>query len=356
MGTRGQAPGAAPSPPSEARPRGRAATRLYRLLRTLDFYRRAVGVVRRERPALLHCNDYNTLWVGAAARVVSPGTAVVYDSHELWPDRNLRPEPRWWLLACEAALVRTAHAVLATSPGHADVMARRYRIPRPLVVLNVPARTHAIEAGPAREPDVAVYVGGLQPHRGLEPAIDALALVSELRLRLVGPGRREYVGELLARARALGVGDRVEVREPVEPDAVLDAIRGAAFGLALFQPVCLSHRLVAPNKLFEYSAAALPTLASDLPVMRAFVEEWGLGLTVVADDVRQVAEAARTLLDPETNLIMRRAAAAAAAGRRRRSPAIRTQEKERHAPRHCQRFRAARNDAGAGRHRARLRA
>src|SRR5688572_5933764 len=54
--------GAAPG----VRTRGRAATRLYRTLRTLDYYRRATGVVRRERPALLHCNDYNTLWVGAA--------------------------------------------------------------------------------------------------------------------------------------------------------------------------------------------------------------------------------------------------------------------------------------------------
>jgi glycosyltransferase involved in cell wall biosynthesis len=296
-------------------PLGRLGLRLHRGLRTVDFYRRALGVVRRERPALLHCNDYNTMWIGTLTRAVSPRTAVLYDSHELWPDRNLRPEPRWWLLLCEALFVRAADVVVTASPGYSDVMARRYRIPRPAVVLNVPPRgdSEPVEAAPAAEPDVAVYAGGLLPHRGLETAVEMLALVPALRLRLVGPGRPGYVERLRDHARAHGVADRLEVLGPVDPAAVVDALRGAAFGLALFQPVCLSHRLVAPNKLFEYVAAALPTLASDLPVMRAFVDEWRVGLTVSPADVEEVAAAARSLLEPETNLALRRRAAAAAA-------------------------------------------
>ena len=46
------------------------AIRLHRWMRTLDFYRRAIAVVRRLRPALIHCNDYNTMWVGVAARIM----------------------------------------------------------------------------------------------------------------------------------------------------------------------------------------------------------------------------------------------------------------------------------------------
>ena len=99
------------------------AIRLHRWIRTLDFYRRGVGVVRELRPALIHCNDYNTMW----DRCRSPphgGAVVVYDSHELWADRNQRPEPRWWLLACEFVFVRCAHRTITASPGYADVIAR----------------------------------------------------------------------------------------------------------------------------------------------------------------------------------------------------------------------------------------
>ncbi len=89
--------------PSGGGSRQSVLVRIHRWLRTLDYYRRAIAVVRSERPTLIHCNDYNTMWVGVAARLMG-GTAVVYDAHELWPDRNLRPEPRWWLLACECAV------------------------------------------------------------------------------------------------------------------------------------------------------------------------------------------------------------------------------------------------------------
>jgi glycosyltransferase involved in cell wall biosynthesis len=276
--------------------------RLHRWFRTLDFYRLGIGLVLRRRPALVHCNDYNTMWIGAAARLLTPAT-VVYDSHELWPDRNLRPEPRWWLLACEALLVRCAHRVVAASPGYADVMERRYRIPRPAVVRNVPpARPRdSIAPPPARDDGhaLSVYVGGITANRGLEQTVTALRDVPEVRLRLLGPGRPEYVAGLLEHARREGVADRVELTPPVAPTQVVETLEGADVGLALIQPVCLSYRLTAPNKIFEYAAAGVPSLGSDFPVIREFVEGWECGLVADPEDPAAIARALRRLVDPE---------------------------------------------------------
>ena len=306
LGGASTAAAASPAAPGVPGP----VVRLHRLLRTLDFYRRAIRVVRRERPALVHCNDYNTMWVGLAARAM--GSVVVYDSHELWPDRNLRPEPRWWLLLCESLFVRMAHVVVASSAGHAEVMARRYRVESPAVVRNVPAGPRPEQATPALEPDLAVYAGGLAPHRGLEQLIRALALVPDLRVRLVGPGHSEYVQRLREHARDIGVAERLETPGPVQPRDVVDAVRPAAFGVALFQPTCLSHRLVAPNKVFEYLAAGLPSLVSDLPVLARFVAETGAGVAVPPGDVAAIADGARVLADPGRNLGWREAAVRAA--------------------------------------------
>ena len=311
-GSGGATAGTTP-PPVPGRPN--AVVRANRWLRTLDFYRRGIGVLRRERPALVHCNDYNTMWIGVAARLLG-GTAVVYDSHELWADRNGRPEPRWWLMLCEALFVRVAHVVIAASPGYADAMARRYRVEPPAVVLNVPDAPPPPAPEPATEPDVAVYVGGLQPHRGIEQAIDALPHAAGLRLRLLGAGRPEYVESLRDRARERGVDDRLELPGAVPPDAVVDAIRGLAFGVAIIQPMCLSYRLTAPNKVFEYFAAGLPSLITRLPVMARIVEETGAGLAVPADDAPAIGAAALQLAEPAENLRMREAAVAA--GRRYR--------------------------------------
>ncbi|HEV2062458.1 MAG TPA: glycosyltransferase family 4 protein, partial [Solirubrobacteraceae bacterium] len=301
-------------------------------LRTLDFYARGIRVALRIRPDLIQCNDYNTMWVGAVARLVSPRTALVYDSHEIWAARNLRPEPRWWLLGWEFMFVRIAHAVVMTSPAHADVLCHRYRIAPPTVVRNIPARSessasrgngeHARRRGdvpvaaavqPVRgaapaDGRVAVYVGVLLRHRGLEQSIRAIARLETVTLRLLGPVADDYRGELEGLARSVGVADRVEFAPPVPPTEVVDNLARADVGLALFQPTCLSHRLVLPNKLFEYVHAGLPIVGSDLPMIRRFIDEHGVGTVVDAEDPEAVARGLEEVLSPERHERLREAA------------------------------------------------
>ncbi len=303
---------------SYSNPLMRLAVRAHRWLRTLDFYRRAIATVREERPALVHCNDYNTMWVGVAARLAGD-TTVVYDSHELWPDRNGRPEPRWWLIACEALFVRVAHRTITASPGYADVIARRYRIERPGVVRNIPDASMLPRALSSRNGDsgrsedrLALYVGALTTGRGLELSIMALNRLQDVRLRLVGPGRPAYLDELAALADREGVSDRVEFAGAVSSGELIEAISEASVGLALIQPICLSYRMSLPNKVFEYVAAGLPVLGSDLPAIGPLVSEHGIGLLAAPGEVDDVAEKLNEMLDPERNLAFREAAREAA--------------------------------------------
>jgi glycosyltransferase involved in cell wall biosynthesis len=186
-------------------------------------------------------------------------------------------------------------------------------VPEPIVVRNIPEReAGAGVEGSAAEPErLVVYVGGLQPNRGIEQAIRALALLDDVRLRLLGPGAPTYRATLRELVRSLGVGELVEFAEPVPPDAVVEAVAGAGAGLALFEPVCLSHRLVLPNKLFEYARAGVPILGSDLPMIARFIEEHRIGMTVDPEDVLAIARAIDAMLEPERNRALRAAAASA---------------------------------------------
>ncbi len=289
---------AAPSAPRASTPGRRAAVHALRLARSLDYHARAIPYTVRRRPAIVHCNDQDTMWVGVAAKALT-GSRLVYDAHELWADRNGRWEWRPGLLAAEAVFTRIADQVIAASPGYADRMRRRYRIPAPTVIHNVPD----VPEVPRPFPDddarpLAVYVGGLLSGRGLEQAIDAVALVPGLRLRLIGPGGPATVAGLWQHARAVGIADRFEVADPVPSDRVIDALAGATLGLSLFQPICLSYELTMPNKLLEYVAAGLPVVTSDVPVCAAFVREHGIGEVVPARDPAGIAEGIRRLLEP----------------------------------------------------------
>jgi glycosyltransferase involved in cell wall biosynthesis len=308
-----------PVPGGSENPLMRMVIRVHRWLRTLDFYRRAFAVVRVVRPALIHCNDYNTMWVGVAARLIG-GTTVVYDSHELWPDRNGRSEPRWWLIACEALFVRAAHRTITASPGYSQVMAKRYRIAPPGVIRNIPdSSTLSSGAGspngdlPARDGGrVALYVGALTTGRGLELSIMALNQIHDVQLRLVGPARPAYLQELVQLADTEGVSDRVEFAGAVSPDELIETISEASVGLALIQPICLSYRMSLPNKVFEYVAAGLPVLGSDLPAISSLVNEHRIGLLAAPGEVEDVAAKLAEMLEPERNRAFRDAARTAA--------------------------------------------
>lgn len=280
----------------------------HRTATALDWNRRAAGRLLRARPALIHANDYNTIWPALLARRLT-GARVVYDSHELWADRNGRPEWRRWLLTAERHFVRTADAVITASPGYADELAARYGIARPTVVRNIPD-----DAAPLGRPvrqDEAVYVGGLMPGRGLEPVITALPDVPGLRLRLVGDGRPAYLEALRALARAAGVEDRVVFAGPVPAPAVVSEATGAAFGICLIEPICRSYELTLPNKLFEYARAGLPMLAgTTTPTLAQVVREGRLGTLADPADPATIAAALRLLADPEHNALLRKDVAA----------------------------------------------
>lgn len=289
------------------RARGTSA-RLRRLLVTLAFNAQGIALGWRTSPELVHANDYDTMWIGVATKLLR-GSTLVYDAHELWPDQEAELGWRPWLIGAEWLFMRLADATVAANPGIADVMAGRYGQGAPAVVRNVPQRVAVSPAPPeglrAGGPPLAIYVGAMAPGRGLEQAIEALTGVPELRLRLMGQIDDAFRAELERRAVAAGVTGRIEYRPPVAPTAVADTIAAADMGILLTQPECLNNELSLPNKFFEYAAAGLPIVGSDLPLIGRLIREEGLGEAVPPTDTAQIASAMLRLADPARNAELR---------------------------------------------------
>jgi glycosyltransferase involved in cell wall biosynthesis len=280
-------------------------SRLRRFLVTAAFNVQGVALAWRVSPELVHANDYDTMWIGVAAKLLRR-SRLIYDAHELWPDQDLGGW-RSWQVGCEWLFTRLADAMVAANPGIADTIAERYHVQPPIVVRNVTAQSPAPPEGlrAARQP-LALYIGSLAPERGIEQAIRALALVPGLRLRLMGSGGAEYRAHLDRSADAVGVSDRIEYRPPVEPAAVADTIAAADMGIVLTEATCLNNVLSLPNKLFEYAAAGLPIIASDLPLLGQLVRDEGVGEVVPPADVKAIAAAMRRLAEPARNAEVRK--------------------------------------------------
>jgi glycosyltransferase involved in cell wall biosynthesis len=277
-------------------------------------YEKAYGpVVDALAPDLIHAHDFRMLGVAARAKVRARerGHAVklLWDAHEFLPGIKPWVETARWLpahRAYEREYAPYADAAVTVSAELAGLLRREHGLARlPDVVLNAPAAGD-LGGGPAGElrarhgigPDVPllVYSGSAAPQRGLGLLVEALPLLPGVHVALVvnqpdGP----YVGQLVERARALGVADRLHAGGYVPHDRVVGLLAGADAGVIPIHH-WPNHEIALITKFFEYSHARLPILVSDVRTMAATVRETGQGEVFRAEDVAGFVRAARAVL------------------------------------------------------------
>lgn len=254
---------------------------------------------------VFHSHDLNTLRIGALCKRRT-GSLLVYDSHELQTERSrMGSRERARAVTEEGRLMSDADALIMASPPWIDWNRRLYgSLPDPTVaLLNTP---HLITVEPLSLHDeldlptharIVVYQGSIQEHRGIEPAIDAVATLDNVVLVVIGYGYHRPTLEASVAAR--GLGDKVRFFGPIPNDTLLRYTASADIGLCNIVGTSVSYDTSLPNKLFEYMMAGVPVIGSDSPEIGRVIRESGTGLTCVPDDpVALAAAVTRILADP----------------------------------------------------------
>lgn len=264
----------------------------------------------RLQPDLIHAHDYRTLPAAIAAkdRAAAAGrqVAVVYDAHE-WVQGydELGKERHEAAMRIERSLIHRADISITVDPAIADMIEASYGLPSMPVVLNAPEEPPGPTPGPrlrdrlrlAADDPLVVYSGSVGRSRALEMCIDALADLPGVYLALiVGQPDSAVVRDLLAKAEALGVRDRVRVTRYVAQEYVVDFVRDADIGITPNRHNPNTENSL-PTKTREYLLAGVPQVVSDVRALSAFIRDHGLGEVFVADDARSFAEAVRTVLE-----------------------------------------------------------
>jgi glycosyltransferase involved in cell wall biosynthesis len=226
----------------------------------------------------------------------------VYDARDIYLDAGnlarLSGPMRWLVARAERGWARRADRVITVNRPYAEVMASRWGVDLPLIVMNcsyryVPPsprerRFHdSLGLDPATR--VVVYQGGFSRDRGIEQLIAAIPDVPGATLVLLGYGALQAELERVVADPA--TGGRVRILAAVPPTELLDWIASADVVAMPIQPTTLNHRLTTPNKLFEALAAGVPVVASDLPGMAPIVRETGCGVLVDPTDPAAIAAA-----------------------------------------------------------------
>jgi glycosyltransferase involved in cell wall biosynthesis len=74
-------------------------------------------------------------------------------------------------------------------------------------------------------------------------------------------------------------------------------LENANIGILLLQPVSLNNFMGLPNKLFDYMAAGIPTVACHFPNISKIVNETNCGILVDPTDVEAIARAIIYLIE-----------------------------------------------------------
>lgn len=131
-----------------------------------------------------------------------------------------------------------------------------------------------------------VFLGIVDEIRGLDSIVKAIAHASadssgmQIRLLVIGdgPARRD----LEDLADDLGVGDKVQFTGWIDSDERYDYLMEGDFGI-IPHVDCELCQTTIPNKLFDYMAAGLPVLTTDLKPIREIVRSTECGYVIPSD-------------------------------------------------------------------------
>jgi glycosyltransferase involved in cell wall biosynthesis len=162
---------------------------------------------------------------------------------------------------------------------------------------------------PARAvPFTLGFVGTLKPWHGVETLLDALALLHRAepgayRLLLVGDGPQ--AAALQARAEAAGIAALVERTGSVDPVEIAPLLHRMDVAVAPY-PETASY--FSPLKVYEYLAAGLPVVASDVGQLPELLDRGRLGVLVEPGRADALAHAVADLrADEARRCLLRRA-------------------------------------------------
>ena len=251
-------------------------------------------------PDVIHANDLDAL-IPAYKAAKKLKCRIIYDSHEINTENYTSRKQRLWyffLRMKEKSLCRKVDKMVCVSNAAAEYFMNEYGIDKPMVVTHGALRDEIIEKSGEKNPGFEILNHGqFYAGRGYDIMIEAAALLKDypdIHMALRGFGVLEE--QLKSRAQELGL-DNVIFYPGVKIEELIPEASRSMVGLAITVPICLNFKLSVSNKLFEYAAAGLPVIMSDIPEHRYLNDKYHFGIILKENTPEELKNAAVKLYE-----------------------------------------------------------
>lgn len=267
-----------------------------------------------EKADFYHFHDVELLPVGLLLRVFTRAK-IIYDAHECFPDmirmtpaisERLRNTIANLVSLLEKMLCPFMHYIIVAD----DALKKRYTKMNKNVeiIYNFLLLSMFKESGENSELinkykkwEILIYEGGINKYRGLFQMMIAVREVkksiSNIKLLLLGKFTNLiFKKEAEEYIRKNNLRENIEYISAVDHKYVPQYIRLARIGLVILQPVSKFLKNI-PIKQFEYMACGIPIVGSKLPPIQKYIEESYSGILVNPENVDEIADAIKYLLE-----------------------------------------------------------
>ena len=245
-------------------------------------------------------NDLDTLLASFVASEILK-KPLVYDSHEYFtevPELVHRPwiKKRWE--GIEKGIVPKLKYCYTVCQSIANIYNQKYGV-NFKVVRNLPKlRINQVETDyqPPFPTDLPIilYQGAVNLGRGIQEAILAMHEIENARLVIIGDGdEMEEIQQLVA---IENLKEKVVITGRIPFQELQKITPFATIGLSVEKDMGLNYRFALPNKLFDYIQSEVPVLASQLPEIKAVVEGYKVGMTILETTPKEIAKGVKKML------------------------------------------------------------
>lgn len=267
----------------------------------LDFKIKAKKFADNYKPGIVHCHDYDTLFLGIYCKKKF-NSKVIYDCHEYFQDLNYLHRYPLFIRKRIARFERNAiknyvDKMIVVSPGIAQLY-QKYSNNIIHLIRNIPDFSEVdltvqmdedIKAFLKEQKETGrklfLYLGtNSQKGRGMDFAFKLLKeLPDEFGMISCGASSPVEIEFLSTKSIHEGIEGRYKPFLSFSGDQLFQIAKYCYMGLSLIEPVYISYKHSLPNKLFEYFSMGLPVLSSDIPDQSEIIMKHNAGLVIPFD-------------------------------------------------------------------------
>lgn len=249
---------------------------------------------------IYHFHDPELLPYGL--KLKRKGKKVIFDSHEHTAEAILEKTwlpvwiryPVYWIFgAYQARVCRKLDAVISVTPHVVNYFSERNC--HTVQVTNYPILAPVAQEASAKTASI-VFAGGISSQWNHQRIIQALERLPNCRYVLCGTSTENYLSTL----KSLPAWSQVDYLGKIPHNEVGERLASCSIGVALLIPNRNSGfklGTLGNTKIFEEMYAGLPIICTDFDLWREFVERYHCGICVDPENVDEIADAIRYLLD-----------------------------------------------------------